>query len=76
MNLEPTIQNEVRQKEKNIYILMHIYGIQKDGIDEPTCRAAIETQIQRTDLQTRVGERKERVTQRRSMEKCTLTYVE
>ena len=28
MNLEPVIQNEVSQKEKNKYnILMHIYGI-------------------------------------------------
>ena len=28
MNLEPIIQNEVSQKEKNKYcILMHIYGI-------------------------------------------------
>ena len=28
MNLEPTIQSEVSQKEKNKYhVLMHIYGI-------------------------------------------------
>ena len=27
MNLEPVIQNEVSQKEKNKYILMHIYEI-------------------------------------------------
>ena len=27
MNLEPTIQSEVRKKEKNKYILMHIHGI-------------------------------------------------
>ena len=24
---------------------MHIYGIQKDGTDEPTCRAGIEGQM-------------------------------
>ena len=34
MNLEPIIQNEVSQKEKEKYhILMHIYGIQKDGTE-------------------------------------------
>ena len=27
MNLEPVIQSEVSQKEKNKYILMHIYEI-------------------------------------------------
>ena len=27
MDLEPVIQSEVRQKEKNKYILMHICGI-------------------------------------------------
>ena len=38
MNLEPIIQSEVCQKEKNKYhILTHIYGIQKDGTDEPIC---------------------------------------
>ena len=36
MNLEPTIQSEVSQKEKNKYcIIKHIYEIQKNGIDEP-----------------------------------------
>ena len=45
MNLEPIIQSEVSQKEKDKYhILMQIYGIQKDGTDEPICRAAKETQ--------------------------------
>ena len=45
MKLEPDTQNEVSQKEKNKYhILMHIYGIYKDGTDEPICRAAMETQ--------------------------------
>ena len=41
---EPIIYSEVIQKEKNKYhILMHIYRIQKDDIDEPIFRAAIET---------------------------------
>ena len=44
MNLEPIIQSEVSQKEKNKYrIVTYIYGIQKDGTDEPICRAAVET---------------------------------
>ena len=39
MKLEPFIQSEVSQKEKHQYsILMHIYGIYKNGINEPTCR--------------------------------------
>ena len=51
MNLEPIIQSEVSQKEKNkCHSLTHIYGIQKDGTDEHICRAAMETQVQRTDL--------------------------
>ena len=39
MNLVLVIQNEVSQKEKNKYsILMHVYGIYKNGFNEPTCR--------------------------------------
>ena len=59
MNLDPIIQSEVSQKEKREEkrkkhcILMHIYGIQKDGTDEP---------IQRTDLQ--IQWEKERVGQK------------
>ena len=35
MNLEPIIQSEVSQKEKDKYcILTHIYGIQKNGTEE------------------------------------------
>ena len=45
MNLEPIIQSELSQKEKNKYcILIHICGIQKGGTDEIICRAAVETQ--------------------------------
>ena len=45
MKLEPIIHSEVSQKEKDKYhILLHIYGIKKDGTDEPVCRAAMETQ--------------------------------
>ena len=61
MNLEPIIQSEVSQKEKYKYcILIHIYGIQKDGTDEFICRAVVEMQTQRTDLWTwEVGEERE-----------------
>ena len=53
MNLEPIIQNEVSQKEKDKYhILTHIYGIQKNGTEEFNYRAAVENQTQRIDLWT------------------------
>ena len=56
MNLEPITQSEVNQKEKDKYcILTHMYGTQKDGIDEPICRAAMETQTQGTALWTQWG---------------------
>ena len=35
MNLERVIQSELSQKEKNKYVLMNIYGIQKNGTDKP-----------------------------------------
>ena len=45
MNLEPIILSEVSQKEKYKYhILMHIYGLSKDGTDELIFRAAVEKQ--------------------------------
>ena len=57
MNLEPIIQSEVSQKEKDKYcVLTHAYGIQKDGTVEPICRAAMEMQTQRTELWTQWGE--------------------
>ena len=41
MKLEPIIQSEVSQKEKHQYsILTHIYGIYKDGNDNPVCKTA------------------------------------
>ena len=46
MNLEPFIQSAVSQKEKYKYrVLMHIYGILKDGTDELIFRAAMEKQM-------------------------------
>ena len=53
MNLEPIIQSEVHQKEKDKYcILMHIYRIQKNGTEEFIYRAAVEKQTYRIDLRT------------------------
>ena len=43
MNLQPIIQSEVSQKEKNKFcILTHIYGIQKNGSEEFISKAAME----------------------------------
>ena len=56
MNIEPILQSEVSQNEKNKYhILMHIFGMQKDGTDQPICRAAVETDTLRTDLWALLG---------------------
>ena len=45
MNLDPIIQSEVSQKEKDKYcILMHIYRIWKNGTEEFISRAAMEKQ--------------------------------
>ena len=53
MKLEPIIQSEVSQKDKDQYsILMRIYGIFKDGNDNPICKTEIETQMYRTDFGT------------------------
>ena len=46
MKLEPIIQSEISQKDKHQYrILMHIYGILKDGNDNPICKTEKETQM-------------------------------
>ena len=46
MKLEAIIQSEVSQKENRQYnILMHMYGIYKDGNDDPIGKIAKETQI-------------------------------
>ena len=56
-DLETGIQSEVSQKEKIKYrIAAHICGIQKNGTDEPVCKAEIETQMQRTNVWTQRGE--------------------
>jgi len=41
MKLEPIIQSEVSQKEKHQYsILARLYGILKDGNNDPICKTA------------------------------------
>ena len=55
MNLEPIIQSEVNQKQKDKYcILTHIYieSRKMNGTEEFISRAAIEKQTQRIDLWT------------------------
>ena len=53
IKLEPIIQSEVSQKDKHQYsILTHIYGILKDGNDNPICKTEKETQMYRTDFGT------------------------
>ena len=53
MKLEPIIQSEVSQKEKHQYsILMRIYGIQKDGNNNPVYVTAKETPMYRSVLWT------------------------
>ena len=45
MELEPIIQSEVSQKDKDQYsILTHIYGIQKDGNNNPICKRDTDVQ--------------------------------
>ena len=45
MKLKPIVQSELTQKEKPYSILTHIYGIEKDGNDDPICETAKETQM-------------------------------
>ena len=71
MNLEPIIQSEVSQKEEDkSHVLTHLYGIWKDGTDEPVCRTATEMQTQRTDSGPHSG--KEGVGQMQSIESAHL----
>ena len=54
MDLETGVKNEVSQKDKNKYcILMHICGIQKNGIDDFICKTETESQNQRTNMDTK-----------------------
>ena len=50
---------------------MHIYGIWKDGNDNPVCEIAKETQMYRTDLWT-VGEGEGGMIWENGIETCTI----
>ena len=53
MKLELIIQREVSQKDKDQYgILTHIYGVSKDGTNNPICKTEKETQMYRTHFWT------------------------
>ena len=76
MKLEPIIQSEVSQKGKDQYsILMHIYGILKDGKDNPN----MQNSKRDTDVQNRlwdsVGEGEGGMFRENSIETCILSRV-
>ena len=74
MKLEPIIQSEVSQKEKQQYsILTHIYGIQKDGNDNAVCETAKETQMYRTVFWT-LGEGEGGMIWENGIETCIISY--
>ena len=75
MKLEPILHSEVSQKEKHQYsILMHIYGIQINGNDNPVCETAKETQMYRTDFWT-LGEGKGGMIWENGIETCIISYM-
>ena len=74
MELEPIIQSEVSQKEKHQYsILTHIYGIWKDGNNNPMCETTKETQIYRTVFWT-LWERGVGMIWENGIETCIISY--
>ena len=74
MKLELIVQSEVSQKEKHQYsILMHIYGIWKDGNDNPVCETVKETQMY--SLLDSVGEGEGGMIWQNGIETCILSYV-
>ena len=74
MKLEPIIQSEVSQKEKQYSKLTHIYGLQKDGNDNPVCKTAKETQMYRTVFWT-LGEGEGGMIWENGIETCIISYV-
>ena len=72
MKLEPIIQSEVSQKDKEQYrILMHVYGILKDGNDNPICKTEKETQMYRTDFGTLCEKARVRCSERTALQQIS-----
>ena len=70
MKLEPIIQSEVSQKDKDHYsILTHIYRIYKDGNDNPICKTEKDVQNRLLDS---VGEGEGGMFCEDSIETCIL----
>ena len=66
---------EWSHKDKEHYsILTHIYGIYKDGNDNPTCKTEKETQMYKTDFWT-LGEGEGGKFRENSIETCILSRV-
>ena len=75
MNLEPIIQSEVSQREKDKYcILIHIYGIWKNGTEEFIYRVAMERQIENRLMDMGRGKERMKCIERVTW-KLTLPYV-
>jgi len=75
MNLEPIIQSEVSQKEKDKYhILTRIYRIYKNDTEEFIHRAAMEKQTENELMDMGRGEKRVRCMER-VIWKLTLPYV-
>ena len=74
MKLEPIKQSEVSQKEKHQYsILAHIYGIQKDGNDNPVYETAKETDVQNSLLDS-AGEEEGGMIWENGIEICIISH--
>ena len=75
MKLKPIIQSGVIQEEKHQYsILMHIYGIWKDGNNNPIFKTEKETQMYLCLLDS-MGEGKGGMFWENSIETCILSRV-
>ena len=70
------MQSEVSQKERHQYsILTHVYGIQKDGNDNPVCETAKEIQDVQNGLLDSVGEGEGGMIWKNGIETCILSYM-
>jgi len=75
MNLEPIIQSEVSQKEKDKHCLLtYIYRIEKNGTERFIFRAGMEKQIGNRLMDMGRGEERVRCMKRVTW-KLTLPYV-